>query len=232
MTSAKYRQPFLALCCSIKYKTHCVINTPAKVIERDWYFFAHCVLFTSCVPYKSLSGRRVYAACPPPVEPEITETPAQHEGSCHGSPPGAAPLTEQSFDNCIRLLLNHVTYVFQWNDDSVNNLVYGVGLIGITVNLDTHPVYVLLEIPLQDMEGEVCLCGTVTPLQKAAVCETLAVVLRKQPVLSFNLKRCWQPTSTTNHHLTLKGGENRGNYTTQWVGANRLDVARVEWRVL
>lgn len=97
----------------------------------------------------------------------------------------------------------------------MENLVYGVGLIGITVNLDTHPVYVLLEIPLQDIEGEVCLYGTVTPLQKAAVCETLAVVLRKQPAFSLSLQRCWQPTSTINHHLTLKGGENRGNYTTQ-----------------
>ena len=39
----------------------------------------------------------------------------------------------------------------------MNSLVYGAGLIGITVSLDTHPAYVLLEIPVQDV-GEKYAC--------------------------------------------------------------------------
>lgn len=53
------------------------------------------------------------------------------------------------------------------NDDSVDSPVYGVGWVGITVSQ-----VLTSEIPLQDVGGEVCLCGTVTPGEDAAVSGT------------------------------------------------------------
>lgn len=97
----------------------------------------------------------------------------------------------------------------------MHSRVYGVALTGITVSLDTHPAYALLEISLQDVEAEVRLCGTVTPDTKLPCAGSEAAVFWKQPAFPLSLERCWLPTYTTNHHLTLKGGENRGNYTTQ-----------------